>query len=204
MISPDAVVSAAVAGSGLIDVDDSVLCVVDVQPWFLERLGEETADRLVARIAWLCRVAGALGVPVVVTEEEPADNDRTPAQITDALPPGTPVFDKPVFGLAAVPEILAAVEGHGRRTPVLVGMETDVCIAHSALGLAGRGHCAVVVRDAVASPGRDHAYGLGRLHDAGVLLVGAKGLYYEWVRTVERSRATRKAAELPLEAGLVL
>ncbi len=196
--------SAAVTAQGLIDVDDSVLCVVDVQPWFLDRLGDEAATRLVARVAWLCRVAGALGVPVVVTEEQPGDNDRTPPQITDALPAGTPVLEKPTFGLAAVPEILAAVESHGRRTPVLVGMETDVCIAHSALGLADRGHRAVVVRDAVASPGRDHAYGLRRLREAGVLLLGVKGLYYEWVRTVERSRATRQAAELPLEAGLVL
>jgi nicotinamidase-related amidase len=192
------------ADAALIAVDDSVLTVVDVQPGFVDRLPVEESIVLVARIAWLCRVAAALGVPVVVTEEEPEQNDATIAGIADVLPPGTPILAKPVFGLAAVPEIVAAVEAHGRRTGVLVGMETDVCVAHSAIGLIERGCRAVVVRDAVASPGPDHDYGLERMRDAGVVLVGVKGLYYEWVRTVERSVTIRALAEPPTASLLEL
>jgi nicotinamidase-related amidase len=192
------------AGAELIAVDDSVLCVVDVQPWFVDRLPETTGAGFVARIAWLCRLAGALSVPVVVTEEESEENGSTAAEIVAALPAGTRVFPKPVFGLAAVPEILAEVEGHGRGTVVLAGMETDVCIAHSAIGLLERGHRVVVVRDAVASPGPDHEYGLERLRDAGAVLLGVKGLFYEWVRTVERSLALQELAELPAATALEL
>ena len=192
------------AGTELIAVDDSVLCVIDVQRWFVDRLPAETGQVLVARIAWLCRVAGALSVPVVVTEEEPEDNGSTAVEIVAALPPETPIFTKPVFGLAAVPEIVAAVEEHGRGTVVLVGMETDVCIAHSALGLIDRGRRVAVVRDAVASPGLDHEYGLERMRDAGAVLLGAKGLYYEWVRTVDGSPALKALAEPPAATALAL
>ena len=31
-----------------------------------------------------------------------------------------------------------------------------------------------------------HEQGLARMRDAGVELLGVKGLYYEWIRTVDR------------------
>ena len=55
----------------------------------------------------------------------------------------------PTFGLADVPEIVASVEHTGRRTAVLVGMETDVCVAQSALGLLDEDFTVAVVEDAV-------------------------------------------------------
>jgi nicotinamidase-related amidase len=70
---------------------------------------------------------------------------------------------------------------------VLCGLETDVCVAQSALGLLDTGKRVVVVEDAVASPGAAHAQGLARMSRAGVELVGVKGLGYEWLRTVERA-----------------
>lgn len=168
---------------GLIDVADSVLCVIDAQPGFVGRLPEEDQAPLVARIAWLCAVAAALDVPIVATEEEPEKHGAT----MPALPAGTPVFTKPVFGAASVPEILSALEAPGRGTFVLTGLETDVCVAQSALGLLERGHRVAVVRDAVGSPGPSHEHGLERMRDAGAVLIGAKGLYFEWVRDVAGS-----------------
>jgi nicotinamidase-related amidase len=167
----------------LLERDDSLLIVVDVQPGFL-RTAVESVD-VIARIAWLIRVAVALDVPVVVTEEQPDHNGGTDEAVADALPPGTPVLTKPVFGLADVPEILGAVKSTGRKTAVLVGAETDVCVAHSALGLLDRGYRVAVVADATYSPGQMHDHGLRRIADAGGVIAHAKGMYYEWMRTVE-------------------
>jgi nicotinamidase-related amidase len=94
---------------------------------------------------------------------------------------------KPVFGVAENPAIVADIERHGRGTAVLCGLETDVCVAQSALGLDDRGFRVVVVEDAVASTGASHEQGLARMRDAGLELVGLKGLAYEWIRTVERA-----------------
>ncbi|MEA2546149.1 MAG: hypothetical protein QOI09_1422 [Chloroflexota bacterium] len=174
----------------LIDRADSILVVVDAQPGFSgdddNAAAAATHSREVA--AWLAAVAVALGVPIVVTEEDAATNGPTDSRIGNRLPPGTPVFAKPVFGLAGVPEILAAVESSGRRTAVIVGAETDVCVAQSAIGLCDRGFRVVVVTDATFSPGPMHELGLRRILGAGVELHHAKGVYYEWVRTLEAAR----------------
>ena len=77
----------------------------------------------------------------------------------------------------------------GRTTAILVGFETDVCVAQSAIGLLGQGYRVVVVADATGSPGTGHGFGLERMRGAGVLLSSVKGVYYEWVRTVQRDRA---------------
>lgn len=175
----------------LIDSDDSVLVVIDVQDLFLKKLCPEAVPPLVARIRWLIGTARWLGIPVVATAEDiPALGGVTTA-VAELLPPGTTVHNKLVFGLAADPAILADVEAAGRGTAILVGLETDVCVTHSALGLAERGLRVAVVADATGAPGPAHAAGLDRLRDAGVAILSTKGLYYEWLRTVERANRCR-------------
>jgi nicotinamidase-related amidase len=170
---------------------DSQLVVIDVQPLFYPAAAPLDRDRLAAvtaRVAWLTGVAAALGVPVTVTEEDPARNGPTAPAILALAPAGTVILAKPVFGLADAPEILSVVEGIGRRTVVLAGLETDVCVTHSALGLLDRGYRVAVVTDATFAPGEMHEPGLRRMRDAGVVLIHAKGVYYEWVRTLAEAR----------------
>ncbi len=174
----------------LLERDDSVLVVVDVQPGFLQR--EWFSDQDVAaaraaadRIGWLVALAALLGIPIVVTEEESERNGSTDAQVAAQLPAGTPVLAKPTFGLAATPEILEAIRATGRGTAVFVGCETDVCVAQSAIGLQDHGFGCVVVEDATFSPGEMHARGLDRLAAAGVDRNHAKGITYEWLRSVD-------------------
>jgi nicotinamidase-related amidase len=183
-------------GARLIERDDSLLVVVDMQIGFFA--GHAAAARAglgdaVARASWLVGVAAALDVPVIVTEEDPARNGATDATVLARAGAATPVFAKHVFGLAGQPDILAAVEATGRRTALLAGSETDVCVAQSALGLLARGFRVGVVTDATFSPGEMHAFGLRRMHEAGVLQLHAKGVYYEWVRTLADARRFEEA-----------
>jgi nicotinamidase-related amidase len=177
----------------LLDRDESVLVVVDAQPGFLAA----EAEAAVERIAWLVAVAARLGIPVVVTEEEPDRNGATDARVSERLPAGAPVFTKPTFGLAGTPEILESVRATGRGTVVLVGCETDVCVAQSAVGLQAAGFACVVVDDATFSPGELHERGLARLASEGVARNHAKGVTYEWLRTVEDAHAVFGDPQLP-------
>jgi nicotinamidase-related amidase len=184
-------ISAAASGRHLIELADSQVIVVDLQPSFFH--GHAASARrgvgdATARAAWLVGVAVALGVPVTITEEDPARNGPTERAVLDRVPPGTTTFEKLVFGLADQPDILAAVEGLGRGTAILVGAETDVCVAQSAVGLVAHGFRVIVVADATFSPGRMHDAGLRRVEQAGVLVTHAKGVYYEWVRTLAAAR----------------
>jgi hypothetical protein len=103
----------------LTEHETCLLIIVDAQPGFYppdmsdeDRAAAETA---LTRAAWLTALAGALAVPVVVTEEEPDRNGRTDWRFP--LPPETPVLVKPTFGLAHERELrvgLDALGDHGR------------------------------------------------------------------------------------------
>jgi nicotinamidase-related amidase len=187
---------------GLLTRDSSVLVVVDVQPGFLVRSWFSEQDAVAARTAldravWLVALAARLGIPIVVTEEEPQRNGETHPRLAERLPPETPVLCKPTFGLAGTPEILAAVRATERATAVVVGCETDVCVAQSAIGLSEHGFGCVVVADATFSPGEMHARGLDRLSAAGIPCNHAKGVTYEWLGSVQQAHAVLGDAGLP-------
>ncbi len=183
----------------LLDADDSVLLVIDVQNVFLDKLPRPESVRLLKSVCWLTRVALWKQIPLVVTAEE-SQKQPLARELVQTLPENTPVFDKVSFGLAHQPNILAAVERTGRKTAVLVGLETDVCVMHSALGLLEHGYRVAVVADAVGTSDPEQETGLNRMQSAGVVIVHQKGLFYEWLRTIEAVNRFHK--ELPDMRGL--
>jgi nicotinamidase-related amidase len=190
---------------GLIDSALSLLVVIDTQEGFVDKLESERREPFVSRVAFLIGMARRLDVPVVATVETPDEMGGLPAELREQLPAGCALHHKPVFDLAADPEIMSAVRGTGRECAVLTGMETDVCVLHSAVGLREAGFRVAVVRDAVQSPGDAHEFGLDRLRQLGIELVSMKGLFYEWLRTVEAAYAfEREHSDLKVPEDLVL
>ena len=218
----------------LIDVDDCVLLVIDVQDRFLEKFAESEQEILMNRIGWVIDVAVRLQVPVVAMAEDIPQMGSVTPSIAKKLPPDTHVFNKMIFGLAASSEIMAALKDTGRNTTILVGFETDVCVAHSALGLLQQDYKVTVVSDACASPGSTtasrvsttashgsgnaspgsgnaspgyaHQIGLERMRQAGVVISSVKSLFYEWVRTVEGCEAflQKYGDEIGIPQGIVM
>ena len=188
----------------LFDRDNSCLVVIDVQQFFLDKLPADQRDPLVARIAWLMRVARALGIPIVATAEDIANDGPLVARLVNELPEGSTVHDKMVFGLAGQPSIVDDVRGTGRGEFVLVGMETDVCVAHSAIGLMDLGYRVAVIDDATASPPPHHDYGIARVRGAGAVITSVKGIYYEWVRDLATMHNVRAKLDATLPPGLTL
>ena len=172
----------------LIDAENCCLVIIDFQRPFLDKFPEEYSEQLVTRLLWLVNVAKRLDIPLVVMAEDMEENGSIIPELEAILPSDTPIKNKMIFGLAADEEILNAVQNTKRDIAILVGLETDVCVAHSALGLLEQGYQVVVVEDATGSPGKAHQYGLSRMESAGVLISNVKALFYEWMRTVEGCR----------------
>ena len=181
----------------LIDVNDSLLIVIDIQPLFVGKIPAAEQDPLLQRMCWVIKVANWLQIPLVVTAEDLPRIGNISEEVAQLLPPRTRIYDKMVFGLTAQVEILEAVRRTQRNTAVLIGYETDVCITHSALGLIDLCYRVAVVSDATGAPGNAHRIGLDRIRAAGGILVSAKSLYYEWVRTVEKAMEFEKAGIPP-------
>lgn len=173
--------------ASLLEVNDSLLVVIDIQPSFVMKENEANPNPLLQRMCWVIQVANWLKVPLVVTAEDIPNSGNVSDEVAQILPPDTKIFNKMTFGLAAQRDILEAVQATGRNTAILIGYETDVCITHSALGLMDLGYRVAVVADATGSPAEAHQIGLDRIRRAGGIIVSAKSLYYEWIRTVEKS-----------------
>jgi len=173
--------------ASLLEINDSLLIAIDIQPSFVKKEAIDGDNALLQRMCWVIKVANWLNVPLVVTAEDIPNNGSVSDEIAELLPPDTKIFNKMTFGLAVQPDILEAVQQTGRKTAVLIGYETDVCITHSALGLMDLGYRVALVSDATGSPGDAHQVGLERIRGAGGIIVSAKSLYYEWVRTVEKA-----------------
>jgi nicotinamidase-related amidase len=194
---------------GLIRREDSALLVIDTQDGFY---GADRADvdrpafeLFVARVAWVAGLARMLEIPVVVTEEDPEANGATAPSVLARLPAAATVLVKPVFAAGDNPPIRAALDATGRHTVVAVGLETDVCVAHSAISLMERGYHVAAVSDALFSPAAAHANGLARLRAEGVQLLSAKELFYDWSRTLADVRALVRAyPELETPPGFSL
>lgn len=177
--------------TALLDAADCVLAIIDVQTGFAARLDADVRDRLLERVALIATSARWLQVPTLVTVERPEAWGETHPAVAGASASATPLR-KAVFGLGDDPVVLEAVAAAGRGTAVLCGMETEVCVAHSALSLLERGYAVACVADAAASADdAGHRLGLERMRDAGVVLLSAKQLHYEWMRTVARARSFR-------------
>lgn len=174
--------------SSLVEVDDSVLVIIDIQDSFLNKYDNAKTQSLLSKVAWLIKAAGYLDVPVVAMAEDIPNVGPLNRTIQEALPDGVTVHSKDFFGLAGNPEILADLNGKGRKTAVCVGMETDVCVAQTAIGLLGEGYKVITLKDAVATTDWDEEIGLSRMREAGVAISSVKALYYEWVRSVSGCR----------------
>lgn len=189
---------------GLLTRAQCCLIVIDVQQYFLDKLPLHERGPLVARIAWLMRVARLLDIPIIATAEDIAQDGPLVEDLMAELPAGAQVFDKMVFGLMGQADIAAAVEATGKRECVLVGLETDVCVAHSAIGLLAAGYRVATVSDATGSPPPHQEAGLARMAQAGVTITNTKGLYYEWVRDLATDAGVKAQLNRDLPAGLTL
>jgi nicotinamidase-related amidase len=188
----------------LLDPTDCILIAIDIQDAFLDKLPAAESKLLLNRACWLVSVAHWLNIPLIVTAEE-LPSQPLAAQLMQALPANTPVYNKLSFGLAYQPDILDAVNQTPRSTAVLIGLETDVCVAQSALGLIDLGYQVAVVADATGSPDPGHQIGLNRMQAAGAIVVSTKSLFYEWMRTVDHiSRFHAENPAMRNVAGITL
>lgn len=163
----------------LMDRAETALLVVDLQ----ERLVkvQRDAQQIVWNARRLLEGAQALGVVVAATEQAPAKLGPTVAELAAHLPPP---HAKEAFSAAACEGLIGEWYDAGIRHVVLVGIETHVCVAQTALDLVAGGFEPKVVVDAVGSRyDLDHRTALRRLDASGVLLTTTEAVLFEWCET---------------------
>jgi nicotinamidase-related amidase len=172
--------------ANLISRDDFVLVIIDIQERLAAAMGRR--DRVVRAVTRLARAAAMLGVPIIVTRQYPEGLGPTVLELEtvlgDLAAAGAEVIgvDKTAFCCAAEADFSEALSMTERTQVVLVGMETHICVAQTALALAAEDYEVHVPADACCS--REdvaHEVALDRLRFSGVVVTASESVMYEAV-----------------------
>jgi nicotinamidase-related amidase len=158
--------------------DTSSLVVIDVQDKLLVKL--PTAAQLVRNAGFLLDAAALVQVPVFATEQYPKGLGPTTAELARRLT--QPPLAKTAFSCCGAATFLEELEMQRRPNVVLVGMETHVCVAQTALDLLEAGLHVFLPVDALgARTALDHDIALRRLEQAGAVLTTVEAVGFEWL-----------------------
>ncbi|MCW8957581.1 MAG: hydrolase [Gammaproteobacteria bacterium] len=163
----------------LMDKAQSTLLIIDLQQRLMPAI--EGGDSVVEKAAWLCRLAGMLEVPMVLTEQYPKGLGPTLEAVREQCPAAERV-EKLCFSAAAEPALSGTILGK-RDQVVICGAETHVCVLQSAIELQRSGKQVFVVEEAVGSrTANNKALALSRMRGAGIEVVTTEMVAFEWLR----------------------
>lgn len=156
---------------------DTALLVIDVQEKLLPKIPDAAA--LTRNIAFLIDGARLLDMPVQATEQYPRGLGATVADLAQRLPERP---DKTAFSSCAVPAVVETFHREARPKVVLAGIETHVCVLHTALDLLAADFRVFIPVDAVGARYHiDHDTALRRLEQAGAVLTTTEACLFEWI-----------------------
>ncbi len=156
---------------------DTGLLVIDVQEKLVPLLFDPSP--LVRNIAFLLDSARLLNMPVQCTEQYPRGLGATVPELAAKLPQRP---DKVAFSCCAVPSVVQTFHREARPKIVLCGIETHVCVLHTALDLLALDFRVFIAADAVGSRSRiDHEVALRRLERTGAILTTSEMCVFEWI-----------------------
>jgi nicotinamidase-related amidase len=163
----------------LLNVDDCLLMVVDLQEAFAPHI--QNFPDVVERSRIMIEAARLLNLPIIATEQYPKGLGRTVEPIRQALG-DCRYYDKLTFSCLQDPAVIEAVLPLKRRQVILIGIETHVCIAQTALDLLSNDRLPYVAADAVSSRRPpDHQTAMTRMRDAGAIITTSEAAIMEWL-----------------------
>jgi len=162
--------------------EDAVLCMIDLQERLLPVI-PRAAMILQECHCWL-EVAKRLQVPVLFSEQYPRGLGPTVSELLaiDLGSLGLGRFSKTSFSAYAQADWRDALAATGRRTAVLIGVDTHICIQQTAIDLLEFGY--TVELDTTATGSRQethHDMACRRLAQAGARLTTTESLVFEWL-----------------------
>lgn len=156
----------------------SVLLVVDLQERLMPVIdgGAEVVDHA----GWLCRLAGRLRVPVVISEQYPQGLGPTLEAIRKVAVEAETVSKQHFSCVAA--GCLAATRLVAAEQVVVCGAEAHVCVLQTAMELRREGKAVFVVAEAVGSRrASDKELALARMRSHGIDIVSREMVAFEWL-----------------------
>ena len=122
----------------LLRPEDSVLVLIDHQPYQLANLNSHDPQAVVNLTTALAKLAKAFNVPTILTSVIAGRGGLLFKQITDVFP-GQEVIDRTWVNTWQDQKVVDAVKATGRKQLIIAGLWTEVCVAMPVIQAAGEG-----------------------------------------------------------------
>lgn len=162
------------AAGALVDCGDCVLVVIDLQGKLLNIIHEK--DLVLDNVMKLVSFARITGMPVVVTEQEKLG--PSVPELAAGVDGFSPIL-KLEFDAAKRPDFSRALAATGRKTAVVCGIESHICVTQTVLHLLSE-YTVHLISDACGSRAPwNKKVALDRMRDAGAVISSTEMFMYE-------------------------
>jgi nicotinamidase-related amidase len=175
--------------SALLDAKDAVLVLLDHQAGLFQTVKDISVAELRANTAALARLGALMEVPVITSASVPdGPNGPLMPEIHALAPHATFVPRKGEINAWENELFVKTVQATGRKTLVIAGVWTSVCVAFPALDAKAQGYNVYAVHDASGDPSEFASrITLARLAQAGVVPTSTNAVLCEFQRHWNRS-----------------
>ena len=182
--------------NALLRPEDSVLVLIDHQPYQLANLNSHDPQMAVNNATGLAKAAKAFGVPTILTSVLAARGGLIFSQITDVFP-DQEVIDRTLINTWQDPKVVDVVKATGRKQLIMAGLWTEVCVAMPAIQALGEGWDVTVITDASGGTSVEaHAVAIQRMIAAGANVMTWLALAAEWQRDWARMETAGAVTEV--------
>ncbi len=185
--------------ASLLRPEDSVLVMIDHQPYQLANLNSHDPHMVVNNSAALAKAAKVFDVPTILTSVVADRGGRIFPQITDVFP-GQEIIDRTFINTWEDPKVVDIVKATGRKQLIIAGLWTEICVAMPAIQAAGEGWDVTVITDASGAVSAEaHDVAIHRMIAAGVNMMTWMALAAEWQRDWARSKTAMPLNDVMLQ-----
>jgi nicotinamidase-related amidase len=164
-------------------IENSVLMLIDHQPWVAFAVHSIDPGLMINNVAALAQAAKTLGVPTILTTVGAQGSvlvDPIFKELSEVFPDVTPI-DRTSTHAWSHPDVRAAVDATGRKTLIMAGLVTEVCLAQSVLAALKDGFEVYFVSDCSGGITLEaHEDAKARMVQAGAKPVSWLAVISEW------------------------
>ena len=182
-------------GKGLLDPTDTVLLLLDHQAGLFQVVKDISVAELRANTTMLAKLATLMKLPVITTASEPnGPNGPLMPEIHESAPHAVFVPRKGEVNAWDNQLFVKSVRETGKKTLIMAGVWTSVCVMFPALDAKAAGFKVYAVMDASGDPSEMASRTtLARFAQAGVIPTSANAVLCEVHRTWNRPEAAELA-----------
>ncbi|WP_299344054.1 hydrolase [uncultured Pseudoxanthomonas sp.] len=182
--------------SALLRPEDSVLLLIDHQPFQFANLHSHEPTMVVNNVVGLAKTAKAFGVPTILTTVLEARGGYLIPGLQAVFPDQKPI-DRTYINTWQDARVVDAVKATGRKQLVIAALWTEICLAMPAIQAAGEGWEVYAVTDASGGVTAEaHDMAVRRMVAAGITPINWMAVMGEWQRDWAREESVPAVAEV--------